>query len=184
GPSPDCTAIEDLEGKKIRSFGADVPKMHNAIGAVPVTVQPTEVYEALQRGTIDYSYLNAGNVETLRLYEPGKYSCGPVMVITGHLIVIGKRTWDRLPPDIQEIIADQAQKSQQEYLDWLAEGTEQSLANIEANGGVIKEFPESELAKWKAATPDLLAEWAEEMAARGYGEQGQQVSDAWREWTK
>ena len=158
GPSPDCTTVEALKGKKIRSFGADVPKMHNAIGAVPVTVQPTEVYEALQRGTIDYSFLNAGNIESLRLYEPGKYNCGPVMVITGHLIVIGKRTWDKLPAD--------------------------SIAKIEEGGGEFKEFPAAELAKWKAATPDLLAEWAESLKSRGMGDQAKEVESAWREWTK
>lgn len=184
GPSPDCTSVEALKGKKIRSFGADVPKMHNAIGAVPVTVQPTEVYEALQRGTIDYSFLNAGNIESLRLYEPGKYSCGTAMVITGHLIIIGKRTWDRLPPDVQEIFTDQAQKSQQEYLDWLEEGTATSIANIKAGGGEILEFPPAELAKWKSMTPDILAGWVENMKGRGLGDEAQEVYDAWRAWTK
>ncbi len=184
GPSPECTTIESLKGKKIRSFGADVPKMHNAIGAVPVTVQPTEVYEALQRGTIDYSFLNAGNIESLRLYEPGKYSCGPAMVITGHLIVIGKRTWDRLPADIQEIIMDQAQKSQQDYLDWLETGTATSIANIEAGGGEFLELPASELEKWKSMTPDILAGWVESMKGRGLGDEAQEVYEAWRSWTK
>jgi TRAP-type C4-dicarboxylate transport system substrate-binding protein len=184
GPSPDCTTVAGLKGKKIRSFGADVPKMHNAVGAVPVTVSPTEVYEALQRGTIDYSYLNAGNVESLRLYEPGKYSCGTVMTIAGHMIVIGKRTWAKLPKDIQDIFTDQAAKSQKDYLDWLVTGTAASLANIQKNGGVIKEFPASELAKWKAATPDLLAGWEQDMGKRGFGAQAKDVAAAWREWTK
>ncbi len=184
GPDPNCDSVEALKGKKIRSFGADVPKMHAAIGAVPVTVRPTEVYEALQRGTIDYSYLNAGNVESLRLYEPGKYSCGTVMTITGHLIVIGKRAWDRLPQDVQEIIADQAKKSQKDYMDWLETGTAESIANIEKNGGVFKEFPKSELAKWKAATPDLLKAWEDSMAERGMGAEASEVAASWREWTK
>ena len=184
GPSPDCTSVAALEGKKIRSFGADVPKMHNSIGAVPVTVQPTEVYEALQRGTIDYSFINAGNIESLRLYEPGKYNCGTIMTITGHLIVIGKRTWDRLPADIQEIFMDQAQKSQQDYLDWLETGTADSIAKIKEGGGEFKDFPASELAKWKDATPDLLGEWAASMADRGMGDQAKEVEAAWREWTK
>ena len=184
GPSDDCTTVAGLKGKKIRSFGADVPKMHSAIGAVPVTVRPTEVYEALQRGTIDYSYLNAGNVESLRLYEPGKYSCGTVMTIAGHMIVIGKRSWAKLPADIQEIFMDQAAKSQQAYLDWLVEGTAQSIANIEKAGGVFKEFPPSELEKWKAATPDLLGAWVDDMDKRGFGDQAKEVAAAWRSWAK
>jgi TRAP-type C4-dicarboxylate transport system substrate-binding protein len=184
GPSPNCTTVAGLKGKKIRSFGADLPKMHNAIGAVPVTVRPTEVYEALQRGTIDYSFLNAGNIESLRLYEPGKYNCGTAMTIAGHMIVIGKKTWAKLPKDIQDIFIDQAAKSQQAYLDWLVTGTENSIANIKKAGGEFKEFPASELAKWKAATPDLLQGWADSMAKRGFGDQAKEVQAAWRAWAK
>lgn len=184
GPEPDCTSVASLEGKKIRSFGADVPKLHNAIGAVPVTVAPTEVYEALQRGTIDYSFLNAGNIESLRLYEPGKYNCGPIMTITGHLIVIGNRTWDKLPADIQEIFLDQAKKSQQAYLDWVVAGDEEAIATIEANGATFTPFPDEEMAKWQEATPDLLQAWAESLADRGFETEAQAVADAWREWTQ
>lgn len=184
GPSPDCTTVASLKGKKLRSFGADVPKLHNAIGAVPVTVSPVEVYEALQRGTIDYSFLNTGNIESLRLFEVGKTNCGPIMTITGHMIIIGERTWKRLPPDIQEIFTDQAAKSQQDYLDWVVAGDAASKAAIEAAGGAFQAFPPAELAKWKAAAPDLLAAWEADLKERGFGEQAAAVAKAWREWTQ
>ena len=183
GPSADCDSVAQLNGKKVRSFGADVPKAHSAIGAVPVTVAPVEVYEALQRGTIDYSFLNAGNIEQYKLYEPGKYSCGPVMAITGHNIVIGKRTWAKLPKDIQDIFMDQAKKSQQEYIAWLDGFESQAVKNIEAAGGVFKPFPPDELAKWKASAPDFLKAWEEEISARGFGDAAKDVAAAWRKWT-
>jgi TRAP-type C4-dicarboxylate transport system substrate-binding protein len=106
------------------------------------------------------------------------------MTIAGHMIVIGKRTWAKLPKDIQDIFMDQAAKSQKEYLDWLVTGTKSSIAHIKKAGGVFKEFPASELAKWKAATPDLLQGWAETMKKRGYGSQAAEVAAAWRAWTK
>ncbi len=183
GPSPDCDSLAGLKGKKIRSFGGAVPKAHAAIGAVPVNVRPVEVYEALQRGTIDYSFLNAGNVQQYKLYEPGKYSCGPIMAITGHNIVIGKRTWNKLPKDIQDIFLDQGKKTHQQYLDWLDAFESQAVTNIQAAGGVIKEFPPSELAKWKAAAPDVLAEWQKDMEKRGQGEMAAKVAKRWRELT-
>ena len=111
-------------------------------------------------------------------------SCGTVMTIAGHMIVMGKRSWAKLPKDIQDIFMDQAAKSQKDYLDWLVTGTAKSIANIEKAGGVFKEFPASELAKWKAATPDLLASWEQDMAKRGFGAQAKEVAAAWREWTK
>jgi TRAP-type C4-dicarboxylate transport system substrate-binding protein len=58
GASPECDSLASLKGKKIRSFGADIPKAFTAIGAVPVTVAPTDIYEALQRGTLDYSFIS------------------------------------------------------------------------------------------------------------------------------
>ncbi len=147
GPDGNCTSIDALKGKKIRSFGADLPKLHDAVGAVPVSVRVGDVYEALQRGTLDYSFLNPGNIATNRLYEPGKFSCGPVMAITGHLITISKRAWAKLTPETQAIFVEEAKASQQEYLDWIDAFENKAKADIEAAGGVIKEFPASELAK-------------------------------------
>ena len=106
------------------------------------------------------------------------------MTIAGHMIVIGKRSWAKLPADIQKIFMDQAEKSQKDYLDWLVTGTEKSIANIKKAGGVFKEFPASELAKWKAATPDLLQGWADNMKKRGFGKEAAEVAAAWRAWTK
>lgn len=183
GPSADCDTVEKLRGKKIRSFGADIPRAHRAIGAVPVTVFPVEVYEALQRGTIDYSFLNAGGIQHTRLYEVGKYNCGPIMAITGHNITIGKRTWARLPKDIQEIFEDEARKTQQEYLAWLDRFETKAMRAIEAAGGVFKPFPATELAKWKTAAPDLLEAWVKEMEAKGSGDLARRVANRWRQLT-
>lgn len=183
GPSPACDSVAGLKGKKLRSFGSDVPKVHGAIGGVPVSVSPVEVYEALSRGTIDYSFLNAGNIQQYRLHEPGKYNCGPIMAITGHNIVIGKRAWARLPKDVQEIFLDQAAKSHQDYLNWLSKAEKETLAALAADGAVFKRFPPDELAKWKAAAPDLLTAWQEEVTARGQGETAARVAKRWRELT-
>ncbi len=183
GPGPNCDSVAGLKGKKLRSFGGSVPKAHAAIGAVPVNVRPVEVYEALQRGTIDYSFLNAGNIQQYKLYEPGKYSCGPIMAITGHNIVIGKKTWNKLPKDIQEIFDDQAKKTHAQYLGWLNEFEANAVTNITKAGGVVKEFPASELTKWKAMAPDILGLWVADMKERGQGDMAAKVAARWRELT-
>jgi len=53
GPDPNCDTVEGLKGKKIRSFGADIPKIFEAIDAVPVSVGFNDIYEAVQRGTAE-----------------------------------------------------------------------------------------------------------------------------------
>ena len=165
GTSKDCASVASLRGKKARSFGADIPKAFTAIGAVPVTVPPVGVYEAIKNANIDYSFINAGNIQSLKLNEVAKMHCGPVMAISGHNITISKRTWARLPPDIQKIFQEEARATQREYMNWVLDFETKSLANIKAQGGTIIPIPADELKKWRTASPDFLSDWEKATAA-------------------
>ena len=48
---------------------------------------------------------------------------------------------------------------------------------------VVKQFPASELAKWKAKAPDVLASWIKDMEKRGQGDMAKRVAKRWRELT-
>jgi TRAP-type C4-dicarboxylate transport system substrate-binding protein len=182
GASPACTAIADLKGKKARSFGADIPKAFTAIGAVPVTVPPVGVYEALKTGNLDYSFINPGNIQSLKLNEVAKNHCGPVMAISGHNITISKRTWARLPADIQKIFLEEGKATQQAYMNWVTEFETKAVANLRAQGGNVVPISAPELAKWRAAAPDFLAEWEKATAAAtGDAETPRKVAARWRE---
>ena len=182
GPSPDCLSVEKLRGKKVRSFGADIPKAFSAIGAVPVTVAPPAIYEALQHRNLDYSFINAGNMQQYKLHEVGKYSCGPMMAITGHNITISKRTWSRLSAADQKIFVDQARETMAEYLAWVGDFEAKAVSNMKAQGAVFTPFPAAELKKWQATTPDFLADWEKATAAAtGDAETPRKVAARWRE---
>lgn len=164
GPNPDCTSVAALKGKKIRSFGADIPKAFSAIGAVPVTVAPTGIYEALQHGTLDYSFINPGNALAFKLVEVGKNACGPVMAITGHNVTMSKRTWARLPKNVQGIFRKQAAKTMDDYLAWVGDYEAKAVEKIKSQGGTYVAFPAGELKKWRAASPDFLGAWEKQTA--------------------
>lgn len=182
GPSADCDSLASLKGKKIRSFGADIPKAFTAIGAVPVTVAPTDIYEALQRGTLDYSFINAGNMQAFKLVEVAKQHCGPVMAITGHNITMSKRTWARLPKDIQQVFRDQSAKTAQDYLAWVGDFEAKAAANMKSQGASFKSFPAAELKKWRTTAPDFLAQWEKDTAAATKdAETPKKVAARWRQ---
>jgi len=182
GPNAECDSVAKLKGKKIRSFGADIPKAFTAIGAVPVTVAPTDIYEALQHGTLDYSFINPGNIQSFRLVEVGKNHCGPVMAITGHNITISKRTWARLPKEIQQVFRDQSAKTMDDYLAWVGDFEAKAVANIKEKGGTFKPFPAGELKKWKSDSPDFLAQWEKDTAAATKdAETPKKVAARWRQ---
>jgi hypothetical protein len=58
-----------------------------------------------------------------------------------------------------------------------------AVASITKAGGVVKQFPASELNKWKAAAPDTLAVWVKDMEGRGKGAMAAKVAKRWRELT-
>ncbi|MDR5655037.1 TRAP transporter substrate-binding protein [Ruixingdingia sedimenti] len=183
GKTDDCKSLDGLNGKKIRTFGNLIPHMMSAVGATPVTVPAGDLYEAIDRGTIDYSFVNLGNVNAYRLYEAGKYSCGPGLNIAGHMVVLSDRTLQRLPDDLKTVIFEEAARAQQEYVEWIDAAIVASTEAIKAGGGEIITLSPEILAEWKAKTPDLLDLWVEEMKGRGEGDAAAEVARVWREKT-
>jgi len=180
GPDENCDTVAGLNGKKIRSFGADIPKIFEAIGAVPVSVGFGDIYEAVQRGTLDYSFINRGNINAIKVYEVGKYSCGPVMSIVGHLITIGQNTWDSLPPDIQAIMIEEAEKAGKAYIDDIEKAEAAAGEAMLAAGAIIKPLKDGEMAKWRAAAPDMMQSWVDGLTEAGMGDQANEVAAYWR----
>jgi TRAP-type C4-dicarboxylate transport system substrate-binding protein len=170
GSDAGCDTVAGLAGKKIRSFGSDIPSAHESIGAVPVSISVGDIYEGLERGSLDYSFINRGNVLSNRLYEPAKYSCGPIMAIAGHLIVINNDKWADISEADQAIMLEEAKIASGEYIDNIEAGEDAAGAAITADGGEIKAFPASELAMWAEKAPNFLQNWVDDMTSRGLGE--------------
>jgi TRAP-type C4-dicarboxylate transport system substrate-binding protein len=104
------------------------------------------------------------------------------MAISGHNITIGKRTWARLPPDIQKIFQEEARATQREYMNYILDFEAKSLVNIKAQGGNVIPVSADELKKWRAAAPDFLSDWEKATAAStGDAETPKRVAARWRQ---
>ena len=170
-----------FQGKKIRTLGADAPKMFSAIGAVPVSLTTPELYEALQRGTVDYLSIPTTHMRTLKLSEVGKHACGPVFMLTmGHTTVINLDTWKKLAPDVQKVILDVARETESFYLEHLKKTEQADQHTLKAAGVQFASLPASDLAAWKAKTPDFLAVWVNDMKGKGFGPQADQIAQQLR----
>jgi TRAP-type C4-dicarboxylate transport system substrate-binding protein len=181
GKTDDCKSLDGLANKKIRTFGADLPKMMAAVGAVPVSVGTGDVYEALSRDTLDYSFLNLGNVEAFRLNEVGPINCGPSLSMAGHLVVMSDKTWKSLPEDIQTIFTEESEVAQKKYVQAINVAEAAAADRLKAAGAtIIIQSPEM-TAAWMAKTPDLLQAWVDDMATRGEGAPAAAVAAKWRE---
>lgn len=65
--------LEDMQGVKIRTFGSVLPKVFEELGAVAVSTTTSELYEAMQRGTVDCAYFSRVAHRIFKVHEVAKY---------------------------------------------------------------------------------------------------------------
>ncbi len=98
---------EDMKGLKIRVMENQMHIDHfNALGASAVPMAFSELYTALQNGTMDAQENPFANIDGNRLYEVQKY-----IIKTGHIydaspLLASKTWWDGLSASDQQLISD------------------------------------------------------------------------------
>ncbi len=118
----------DLAGVRMRTPGAPVwLETVRGLGATPTPMPWAEVYSALQMKAIDAAEAQDPATYGQRLYEVIKYitKTGHIQLITG---LVGSKIWfDKLPPNLQVIIREEALKAG----DTGSKATIDSLMNFE-----------------------------------------------------
>ncbi|MDD5245214.1 MAG: C4-dicarboxylate TRAP transporter substrate-binding protein [Syntrophorhabdaceae bacterium] len=161
--------LDDLKGKKIRALGL-MNKAMKMLGATPVAMPLPEVYEALERGTIDaVTGLPYHLVAAFKMQEAAKNLINPGLgcyASGGYFMNLN--TWNKLPDDIKKI----ALQLNQEFPDVaikmqadLHKKTTDTLLKAKCN---IYSLPANEVAKWKAILiPSIYDDWMKDMASKG-----------------
>jgi TRAP-type C4-dicarboxylate transport system substrate-binding protein len=107
--------IEDLKGFKFRSFGK-VATVFERLGAAPVAMPHPEVYSAISQGIIDGSTGGSALFEANKYYELCKYFyTRPVLEVDALAFMVSKPAWDKLPPDLKELLKKASMEYSGEY---------------------------------------------------------------------
>jgi TRAP-type transport system periplasmic protein len=117
---------DDLKGFKIRVPVSPLwTSMFQAFGASPTSINFSEVYSALQTKIVEGQENPLTLIQLAKLYEVQKY-----VSMTGHMwdgfwMLANKRSFQALPPDIQQIVQREYNKS--------AEDERADLAKLDAS---------------------------------------------------
>lgn len=89
--------LDDIAGLKIRAIGYQA-RAADAVGATPVSLTATEIYEGLQRGQIDCAFGGIGWLESFSLGEHAQYvtTTNTGMTIGGPLLDVRLDLWNAL----------------------------------------------------------------------------------------
>ena len=102
--------LEDFKGLKVRVHSVALGSLVAGLGGQPLTIAFAEAYTALERGTLDAGITGTKPGFGLRWYEVSKYLVGPISMRPHVALSINKASWQRLPPDIQKILKEEAEQ--------------------------------------------------------------------------
>lgn len=102
----ELTKPEDLKGKKVRVYSAALSDFIGAFGGEPVNMPVSELYTAMERGTVDAAITGPDQIEGQRLYEVCKFAADLALGNSPGYSVVSRRSWDRLPADIKKALEE------------------------------------------------------------------------------
>jgi C4-dicarboxylate-binding protein DctP len=149
-------APEDYKGLKFRIQSSKVLEAQfRALGAIPQVMAFSDVYQALQTGVVDGQENTWSNIYTQKMHEVQKYMTVTNHGYIGYVVVVNKKFWDGLPPDIR----DELSKAMKEATDYgnsqSAKENDDALEKIKQSGKseIINLTPEQNEAMRKAMMP-------------------------------
>ena len=159
--------VADLKGQKIAGAGLNLKWLEYA-GAVPVQSSLPEAYTAMQTGVYNGWIMFPSGWVNFKLYEVGKhYSEIGFGSLVWHGLTINKARWDRLPKDVQDIVAEVAREYEARTGTVNEENYPKQLDELRAQGVNVRTLPESVRVEWANSLAGWPKEKAKELDAQG-----------------
>jgi len=162
-------SLDDLKGKRMRAASAPQAKQLEVLGAVPVAMPITQVYQNLERGVVDGAMLPFSTIPDFRLGEVAKAITitGPLFGRSSFLISLNKKKYDSLSAASRAAIDKLSGralslKATEVYLTRSAQGIESIRGKAE-----VYELPAAEQKRVSEALKPIIADWIKENEAKG-----------------
>jgi tripartite ATP-independent transporter DctP family solute receptor len=126
---------EDLQGLKLRTpKSVWRVKMFKAYGANPSPLSFSEVFVALQTGTVDGQENPLAQIASGKFQEVQKYLSMTGHVYTPAYVTVSTKYWDKLPEDVRNILESTAMETQDFVYETAAQMEVDLLKELKAGG--------------------------------------------------
>jgi TRAP-type C4-dicarboxylate transport system substrate-binding protein len=178
-------STDAMKGKKLRTWGSDMPRMAESVGAVGVNLSLTEVYEGLLRGVVDCIPFSVDLMKNYKMYEVAKHYHditlweGPTWGVW-----ITETAWNKLSDEQKKIVEEVAEEARVQDLQAAKDAAAEAVGFLKEQGVKFETWPQAEKDKWRAALPDFFAEWIAKMEEKGKGDDARKAIDIWKQVVK
>lgn len=160
--------MEDLKGLRLRFPSVAIAMMEKHLGATPVGLPPTQVYENLQKGAIDGTVFPYDAISGFKLHEVLGHHLDARVYTTSFYFVMNERKYNSLPADVRKAIDDiSGDVLVAKFGDWWNKWDQPGLEAIKAKGNPITTLDDAERAKWREALQPVIKEYLASLKEQG-----------------
>lgn len=154
---------QDLAGQKIRSIVSDVwVGTLQAYGGNPTPIAYSEVYTALQQGTVDGVMAASASYTDMKFYEVVDYISKATGLLTINFEIWNQAWIDSLPEDVRSVLVDTldnfAMQNRRDVFETYNANADQEIID---SGAALIELTEEEEEQWKEIAYDLYPQFAD-----------------------
>ncbi|MGH7034175.1 MAG: TRAP transporter substrate-binding protein [Stellaceae bacterium] len=157
-------SFDDLKGQKYAVSGRMAGRVAEALGSAPVTLTPTEIYEALNRGVVDGAFIAWTAVKTFKLDEVTKYHVEVPLGEAPAFVFMNKAAYAQLPKKAQEAIEKYSGEGFSRRLGAANQNADRAESEAVAakSGQTVTKLTGEQYASWQKRIEPVINAWVKE----------------------
>lgn len=164
-------SLADLKGRKVTVSNPIAGRTVVALGAGPVAMPPSDVYQALSRGLADMALMPFTGVATFKIDDVAKHHVDVALGADSAVVFMNRRKWDSLPAQAKAAID---KYSYLPFSEMLGKAADAEWARSRRSLKEVTTLSDAEEARWKKLVAPVAEQWAHETP------NGQKVLEAFR----
>ncbi|WP_210261088.1 TRAP transporter substrate-binding protein [Enterovirga aerilata] len=171
----EINSVADFKGVKFRAFNPVTGRLAELMGAIPATVQQSEVPQAFSTGVIQAMITSPATGVDTQAWDFVKYFYEVKAMAPWNVVIVNERVFSRLDQATKDAVLAAAKSAEERGWALQAEETGKLVETLRSKGMEVRQ-PSPELMKeLKAIGDQLIQEWA-----KAAGEDGQKILAAYR----
>jgi TRAP-type C4-dicarboxylate transport system substrate-binding protein len=154
-------SVEDFKGMKVSVGSKILGSEMELLGAAPISLTTAEVYQSLQRGTVEISAIGWAAVAAFKLHEVAKWGFEAPMGHATNFLLMNKESFAKLPEGSRRALeANSGAKLAARMGKAGDEETQHGRKMVQQMPGwTITTMPEADLARLQQAMQPLVDQW-------------------------
>ncbi len=160
--------MADLKGLRLRTPSLAISNMLKHLGATPVGLPPTQVYENLQKGVIDGNVFPYEAVNSFKLYEVLGYHLDAKAYTTSFYFAMNEKKYKSLPEDVRKVIDDiSGQTLVDKFGPWWTKWDQPGIAAIKNKGNAVTTLSDDQRAQWRESLQPMIDAYLSDLEKKG-----------------